>query len=186
MACEALTRAAPLRHNLDRHDKSDHKDTEVRPEGHRHVASPTTRTQTQNGNSSITRRNPSPTKGTHVHVYQEGGVLRRRPDRHRGGHSSEREGIFSRRKTGQAEQPDNSVSYRHRVSCPVLGASRTTELSGCPTHDGKRAGDHGEGQGHPIRHRAARLDRAAASSHPGLDLRPEGPSSQRHDADRQQ
>ena len=25
-------RAAPLRHNLDRHDKSDHKDTEVRPE----------------------------------------------------------------------------------------------------------------------------------------------------------
>ena len=24
------------------------------------------------------------------------------------------------------------MSYRHRVSCPVLGASRTTELSGFP------------------------------------------------------
>lgn len=52
----------------NRHDESDQRDTEVRPEGHRRDVSPTR--GTQNGNFPITSRNPSPTRGTLIDMYQ--------------------------------------------------------------------------------------------------------------------
>jgi DNA-binding transcriptional ArsR family regulator len=54
--------------HADRHDELHHECTEVAPEEHRRDASCTT--GAQNGNSSITSRNPSCTREAHLQIYQ--------------------------------------------------------------------------------------------------------------------
>jgi hypothetical protein len=52
----------------NRHDELRQRDAEVAPEVHGRDAS--CARGTQNGNSSITSRNPSRARGTHIHIYQ--------------------------------------------------------------------------------------------------------------------